>query len=75
MKTATVDVGGLLLPLSVRGVEKQLAKVPGVERADVSFAAGSATVLYDETRTDVAALEAAVPVPRTPRTECSTTRR
>jgi Cu2+-exporting ATPase len=60
MKTVTVDVGGLLSPLSVRGVEKQLAKVPGVERADVNFAAGSATVLYDETRTDVAAIKGGV---------------
>jgi P-type Cu2+ transporter len=60
MKTVTVDVGGLLSPLSVRGVEKQLARIPGVERADVNFAAGSATVLYDETRTDVAAIKEAV---------------
>ena len=60
MKTVTVDVGGLLSPLSVRGVEKQLAKLPGVERADVNFAAGTATVVYDETRTTLAAIKAAV---------------
>jgi len=60
MKTVTVDVGGLLSPLSVRGVEKQLAKLPGVERADVNFAAGTATVVYDETRTTLVAIKAAV---------------
>ena len=60
MKTVTVDVGGLLSPLSVRGVEKQLAKLPGVERADVNCAAGTATVVYDETRITLAAIKAAV---------------
>ena len=60
MKTVTVDVGGLLSPLSVRGVEKHLARLPGVERADVNFAAGTATVVYDETRTTLAAIKAAV---------------
>jgi Cu2+-exporting ATPase len=48
MKTTTVEVGGLLSPLSVRGVEKRLLAIPGVKRADVSYVSGSATVEYDE---------------------------
>jgi Cu2+-exporting ATPase len=60
MKTTTVDVGGLLSPLSVRGVEKKLVAVPGVKRADVSYASGSATVEYDESVTDLKTLKATV---------------
>jgi len=60
MKSVTVDVGGLLSPLSIRGVEKQLAKLPGVEGAEVNFASGSATVAYDETRTTLAAIKDAI---------------
>jgi cation transport ATPase len=60
MKTVTVDVGGLLSPLSVRGVEKQLARLPGVERADVNFASGTATVVFDESRATLAAIKATV---------------
>ena len=54
MKTATIDVGGLLSPLSVQGVEKQLRAMAGVKRADVNFLTASATVEFDES---VATLE------------------
>src|SRR5688572_3328456 len=50
MKTSVIEVGGLLSVLSARGVEKQLARLPGVERVEVNYAAGSATVVYDEER-------------------------
>ena len=53
MKTTAIDVRDLLSPLSARGVEKQLAKVPGVKQVDVNCVSGSATVLYDETVTDL----------------------
>ena len=60
MKTSIIEVGGLLSVLSARGVEKQLARVPGVERVEVNYAAGSATVVYDESRLDLGTLKTRV---------------
>jgi copper chaperone CopZ len=57
MKTATLDVGGMLSVLDYRGVEKQLGRIPGVQRATASIASSSVTVEYDETVTTVAALK------------------
>ncbi len=48
MRTSTIDVGGMLSVLSARGVEKQLMKRPGIEKAEVNYVGGSATVTYDE---------------------------
>lgn len=50
----------MISALSARGVEKRLAKLPGVHRADVNYVAGSATVVYDETVTDLKAIKAKV---------------
>lgn len=60
MKTSTVDVGGILTPLSDMGIEKQLKRLPGVERADVDYATASATVTYDERVTSLAAIKAKI---------------
>jgi P-type Cu2+ transporter len=60
MKTVTVDVGGLLSALSARGVEKQLGKLAAVSRVDVNYAAGNATITYDEAKTTLAAIKTAV---------------
>jgi Cu2+-exporting ATPase len=60
MKTSVIEVGGLLSVLSARGVKKQLARLPGVERVEVNYAAGSATVVYDEKRVDLPTLKARV---------------
>ncbi|MCY1337911.1 hypothetical protein D9M68_341270 [compost metagenome] len=49
MKTGIIEAGGLLSVLSARGVEKQLARLPGVTRAEVNGVSGSTTVEYDET--------------------------
>lgn len=57
MKTATLDVGGMLSMLDYQCVEKQLARLRGVQRANASFAAGSVTVEYDETVTNLALLK------------------
>ena len=57
MKTATLDVGGMLSMLDYQAVEKQLGRIPGVQRATASIASNSATVEYDETVTSVAALK------------------
>ena len=60
MKTAVVEVGGLLSALSAHGVQKQLARLPGVRKAEVNYVAGSATITYDETVTDLEAIKARV---------------
>lgn len=50
MKTTTIEVGDLITPLSATGVERQLAGLPGVHHADVSYVSQSATVHYDESK-------------------------
>ncbi len=60
MKTVTIEVGNLLSALSALGVEKQLMKLPGVHRSEVNYVAGSATVVYDETVTDIKTIKARV---------------
>ena len=54
MKTSVMEVHDMLSVLSVLGVEKRIGEVPGVESVTVNFAAGTATVRYDETRLTVA---------------------
>lgn len=48
----------MLSALSARGVEKQLAKLPGVHEAEVNYVAGSATVVHDETVIDLKTIKA-----------------
>ena len=60
MKTSVIEVRGMLSALSSRGVEKRIGKVPGVKSVTVNYAAGSATVRYDETRLEIADIKAAV---------------
>jgi len=60
MKTATLDVGGMLSLLDYQAVENQLGSIPGVQRATASVASNSVTVEYDETVTSVAALKAKI---------------
>ena len=54
MKTSVMEVRDMLSVLSVSGVEERIGKVAGVESATVNFAAGTATVRYDETRLNIA---------------------
>ena len=54
MKTSVMEVHDMLSVLSVDGVEKRIGEVAGVESVTVNFAAGNATVRYDETRLDIA---------------------
>ena len=49
MKTSVIEMRGMLSVLTVDEVEERISKVPGVESATVNFAAGNATVRYDET--------------------------
>ena len=60
MKTSVIAVHDMLSVLSVTGIEKRIGEVPGVESVTVNFAAGSATVRYDETRLDVADIKSVV---------------
>ena len=60
MKTSVIEVHDMLSVLSVDEVEKRIGAVPGVESATVNYAAGSATVRYDETRLEVADIKLAV---------------
>ena len=60
MKTSVIEVSGLLSVLSTRGVEKQLMKLPGIEKAEANYVSGSATVVYDETVIDLKTIKAKV---------------
>ena len=60
MKTSVIEVHDMLSVLSVDGVEERIGKVPGVESGTVNYAAGSATVRYDETRLEIADIKSAV---------------
>ena len=60
MKSINLHVGQLLSVLSARGVEKQLAQLPGVVRAEVNCVSGSATIDYDETKIGLSAIKARI---------------
>lgn len=60
MKTNVIEVSGMLSALSARGVGKQLAKLPGVHKIEVNYVTGSATVVYNETVTDLKTIKASV---------------
>ena len=60
MKTSVLEVHAMLSVLSVDDVEQRIGEVPGVESVTVNFAAGTATVRYDETRLEVADIKSAV---------------
>ena len=53
MKTSVFEVHDMLSVLAVDEVEKRICGVPGVESATVNYAAGNATVRYDETLIEV----------------------
>jgi copper chaperone CopZ len=60
MKTSAIEVHDMLSVLSVDDVEMRIGEVPGVESVTVNYAAGSATVRYDETRLEIADIRSAV---------------
>ncbi len=60
MKTGVIEMHDMLSVLSVEEVERRIGEVPGVESVTVNYAAGSATVRYDETRLDVADIKSTV---------------
>ena len=54
MKTSVFEVHDMLSVLAVDEVEQRICGVPGVESATVNYAAGNATVRYDESLLDIA---------------------
>ena len=60
MKTSVIEVHDMLSVLSLDEVESRIGEVPGVESVTVNYAAGSATVRYDETRLKVAYIKSVV---------------
>ena len=60
MKTSAIEVHDMLSVFSVDEVEKRIGEVPGVQSVTVNFAAGNATVRYDETQLEVTDIKSAV---------------
>jgi copper chaperone CopZ len=60
MKTSVIEVHDMLSVLSVDEVETRIGEAPGVKSVTVNYAAGNATVRYDETRLDIADLKSTV---------------
>ena len=60
MKTSAIEVHDMLSVLSVDEVEKRIGEVPGVQSVTVNFAAGNATVRYDETQLEATDIKSAV---------------
>lgn len=59
-KKAELQVSGIHCATCAVTIEESLAAVPGVEKAEVNIAANTATVHYNQGKTDLAALEGAV---------------
>ncbi len=60
MKKSVIEVGGMISALSARGVEKRLAHLPGIRRAEVNYVSGSATVEYDDQVVDLKRIKAEI---------------
>ena len=60
MKTSAIEVHDMLSVFSVDEVEKRIGEVPGVPSVTVNFAAGNATVRYDETQLEATVIKSAV---------------
>ncbi len=60
MKEITLNVEGMSCAHCKAAVEGELARLPGVERADADVDRGTVEVSYDEARVSTADLERAV---------------
>jgi len=58
-RTVTLGVENMYCAACPHIVRQTLTRVPGVQRVEVSYQSRTATVTFDDTRTDVAALTAA----------------
>ena len=59
-ESCTLDIGGMTCASCVRRVEKVLAKLDGVELAEVNLATEAASVVYDPNRVDPDQMAAAI---------------
>lgn len=60
MKTSAIEVHDMLSVFSVDEVEQRIGEVPGIQSVTVNFAAGNATVCYDEPQIEATDIKAAV---------------
>lgn len=60
METTTIKVGGMSCQKCVASLTGVLAKVPGVDKAEVVLEPGQATVTFDPARVGLAQLREAV---------------
>ena len=60
MTTSTLNVGNLFSVLGAHGIERQLRRVAGVGRVSVNPVSGSTTVMFDPSKTSLAAIRAAI---------------
>lgn len=56
----TFRVRGMSCQHCVNAIKQNVGKVPGVEKVDVSLAAGTVTVSYDAEQTNTEAIEGAI---------------
>ncbi len=60
MTTSTLNVGNLFSVLGAQGIEKQLQRIAGVGRVAVNPVSGSTTVTYDQGKTSLSTIKAAI---------------
>ena len=60
MKTSVIKVSGMVSALSSNSLEKHLGELHGVYSATVNYAAGNATVRYDDAKIKIADLHAVI---------------
>jgi copper chaperone len=60
MQEIVVGIGGMSCQGCVKNVGGVLLALPGVERVEVSLAAGQANIVYDPAAVDVAQFKAAI---------------
>ena len=60
MTTSTLEVGNLFSVLGAQGIEKQLRRIAGVGRVAVNPVSGSTTVTYDQGKTNLSTIKAAI---------------
>lgn len=58
-RTVTLSVPGMTCPTCPITVKIALSRVPGVQKVDVDYPKKTATVVYDDAKTTIAALEKA----------------
>ncbi|HVC11987.1 MAG TPA: mercury resistance system periplasmic binding protein MerP [Burkholderiales bacterium] len=58
-RTVTLSVPGMTCPACPITVKTALSRVPGVDKVEIDYPKKTATVVYDDAKTGVAALQSA----------------